>query len=412
MNYVILGASAAGINGARELRRLDPSSKITLISQDQQIYSRCILHHYLSGARTLEQLSFVEKNFAQLYQIDHIPGRTCISLDVPAKEVCLDQGERIPYDKLLIATGASSFFPPIPGLKDADGVLGFRNLDDALCLKEKAAEKDHIVIMGGGLVGVDALSGLLHRGKKLVLVEMADRLLGKQLDHRAAWAYQERFQKKGVSFYLNAGIQEVRTGQDGEIRELVLRDGTVLPCDLLVVTAGVRSNTAFLQDSPVEVNSFGLVIDSQGQTNQKDIFGAGDVTGSSPIWPAAVKEGMVAARSMAGKRAEMTAFFASKATMNFEQLPSMSLGVCDPPDDSYIVELSDQKGCYKKIIHKDGKIYGAILQGDLSYGGILTQLIANQIDVSKVKKPLFEIDYSDFFQMKDNFEFYYEGESL
>lgn len=112
---------------------------------------------------------------------------------------------------------------------------------------------------------------------------------------------------------------------------------------------------------------------------------------------------------MCGINSEMTDFFASKSTMNFLGIPTMSLGINTPPDETYQIEIeSDDDGNYKKIIHKDGKIYGAILQGDLSYSGVLTQLIKRKIDVSKIEKPLFKIDYSDFFNEKSNFEFYYE----
>ena len=105
----------------------------------------------------------------------------------------------------------------------------------------------------------------------------------------------------------------------------------------------------------------------------------------------------------------MTDFFASKSTMNFLGIPTMSLGINTEPDDTYeVVTYSDDNGNYKKVIHKDGKIYGAIIQGDLSYAGVLTQLVKRKIDISKIKKPLFDIDYSDFFNEKANFEFYYE----
>ena len=104
----------------------------------------------------------------------------------------------------------------------------------------------------------------------------------------------------------------------------------------------------------------------------------------------------------------MTDFFASKSTMNFLDIPTMSLGVPEKPDDTYEEIVEDTGDQYRKVIHKGGTIYGAILQGDLAYGGVLTQLIARKIDVSRVKKPLFSIDYSDFFHTGDNFEFYYE----
>ena len=253
---------------------------------------------------------------------------------------------------------------------------------------------------------------------------MEGHLLAKQLDARSSKTYEEAMENEGIRLHLGVGIREV-CSENGTITSLKLTDGTELACDMLVVTAGVRPNIDFLKGSGVECDQFGLVIDRYGQTSVPDIYGAGDVTGRSPIWPAAVKQGMVAAVNMAmddaqeggraamddaqeDRRATMDDFFASKSTMNFLDIPTMSLGIPERPDHSYEVVLEDRDGIYRKVIHKNGKIYGAILQGDLSYGGVLTQLIASKIDVSKVKKPLFEIDYSDFFHTKDNFEFYYE----
>ena len=122
-----------------------------------------------------------------------------------------------------------------------------------------------------------------------------------------------------------------------------------------------------------------------------------------------MKQGIIAASNMAGVERKQTDFFASKSTMNFLGIPSMSLGDVNGDGPDLTVEVREGKGSYKKIVHKNGKIVGAILQGDLAYGGILQQLIAYKIDVSRVKKPVFDIDYSDFFHMSDNFEFYYDA---
>ena len=414
MRYIVLGASAAGINGAKELRKCNPDAEILMIAKDQQVYSRCILHHYVSGNRDEEGICFVEKDFFTRYRIDFIRGTACVSLDGEKKTVTLEDGQEMTFDKLLIATGASSFLPPIEGLDEnlnqAGDVFGFRNLADAKKIKELAAQKKHIVVLGGGLVGVDVLAGLLHMGKQPVLVELAGHLLSKQLDKRAAATYEEAFTRKGAAFLFGKGLQRVVSDAQGALQEVVLQDGTTLPCDMLIVTIGVKANIEFLKNSKIETDRQGLVIDVHGQTSHPDIYGAGDVTGRSPIWPNAVKEGIIAARAMSGRESEMKDFFASKATMNFEGIPSMSLGLPDAADDSFRTEIWEEGKSYKKIIEKEGKIYGAILQGDLSYAGILTQLISHKIDVSRVKKPIFSIDYSDFFHLKDNFEFYYEGE--
>ena len=413
MRYVVLGASAAGINGVRQLRKQCPEAEIILVSKDSSIYSRCILHHYLGNMRTKEELCFAEDDFEDRYKADWRKGVTCTGLDDKEKQVCLSDGTSIAYDRLLIATGSHTLLPAVKGLLGTEGVYGFHNLDEVEAIKKGAVKAEHIVVMGGGLTGLDVAVGFLRLVKKVGLVEMEGHLLAKQLDARSSGTYEKAMEHKGIVLHLGVGIREV-CQQEGTVTSLKLTDGSELACDMLVVTAGVRPNIDFLKGSDVECDRFGLVIDRYGQTSVPDIYGAGDVTGRSPIWPAAVKQGMVAAVNMAmghganGRRATMDDFFASKSTMNFLGIPTMSLGIPERPDDSYDVVMEDKDGIYRKVIHKNGKIYGAILQGDLSYGGVLTQLIARKIDVSKVKKPLFEIDYSDFFHTKENFEFYYE----
>ena len=409
MRYVVLGSSAAGVNGVRELRKLDKNSEIIMISRDEAIYSRCILHKYLCGERDLQGISFVENDFDSLYNIQWIKGKACTGLNPGEKYVILDDDSRVSYDKLLIATGSHSFIPPIKNLREAKNAIGFRNLDDIEILKEVAKTCEHIIVMGSGLVGIDCTTGFLELGVKVTLVDMAGWLLNRQLDEEAANTYKEAFAKEGIAQYYGVGVSEVILDDDKKIKEAVLTDGTVLPCDFMVLTAGVRPNVEFLQDTGIELSKFGLVYDETGKTSDNSIYGAGDVSGTSPIWPVAVKEGMIAASNMAGVPRKMTDFFASKSTMNFLGIPSMSLGDVNlTEEEGYQIETRKTESAYKKIIHKDGRIVGALLQGDLAYGGVLQQLIARRIDVRKVKKPIFDVDYSDFFHMRENFEFTYD----
>ena len=408
MKYVIIGSSAAGVNAVRELRKYDQEGEIVLVSKDQNIYSRCILHQYLSGERTLERLNFAEPDFAVLYRVNWMKGREAVSLRPADHILVLDGNEELSYDRLLVATGSHTFIPPIKGLSEAENYIGFRNIDDIEVLKEVPKKAGHIVVLGSGLIGIDCATGFLHMGVRVTLVDFAGWLLNKQLDARAAQTYIDAFREQGVEQYYGVGVDEVRTDGNHQIYEIALSDGTVLPCDYFVVTAGVRSNVEFLQDSGLELSKFGLVYDGHGRTSDPDVFGAGDVSGLSPIWPVAVKEGMVAAANMAGQNRKMTDFFASKSTMSFLGIHTMSIGTVTPPDDSYRVDVYDKNGVYKKVVSKDGVIVGALLQGDLAYGGVLQQMIARKIDVTRVKKPLFEIDYSDFFHEKANLEFAYE----
>ena len=402
MKYVIVGASAAGLNAAKTLRSLDANVDITLVSKDNRIHSRCIMHHYLKDKRTLEQLNFVGPDFIADSRINWKKGVAVTKVDTNKKELTLSVGDPVPYDKLLIAAGSSSAFPAtIKNLSEAkSGVSGFRNIEDAIAIKKLAADPavKNIVVLGAGLVSIDAIEGLLKFGKKLSLVELTTHMLSKQLDPHAASAYERAFIQAGVKQFYGTKVNELVLNEEGGVKQVELESGVRIPCDLFIVASGVSPNVSFLEGSGIIVNEKGLAFDHFGKTNVEHVFGAGDISGRSSIWSAAVKQGIIAAYNMVGKPLEQTDFFVSKSTMNFLNIATMSLGSPEPPDDSYSVEIDiDDKGNYKKIIHKGGEIIGAIVQGDLSYAGILTQLIREKIDVSKVEKPLFKIDYSDFF---------------
>ncbi len=406
MRYVVLGASAAGINGAKEIRKIDKEAEIILISRDENVYSRCILHHYISDHRDVSQLDFSDENFFERYDIQWRKGRDVVRIDSGRREVYLDNGEVVDYHKLLIATGASSFIPPVENLRSAKRVYGLRNLEDAQGIREDAKNIKSACVIGAGLVGIDAVTGLMELGIKVNLVEMSDRILPLQLDKKASSKYEEMFKERGVDFSFSSRASRLEVDSENNPVALHLEGGKEVPCDMVVVATGVRSNINFLEDSGVSTDRLGLVIDDRGRTNDPHIFGAGDVTGRNPIWPNAVKEAVVAANNMMGSEMIMDDFFSSKNTMNFMDLPTMSIGSV-LPEEGDVVEVDEFQGIYKKIIHKDGRIKGALLQGDLSYSGVLTHLIKNKRDISKINKNIFEIDYSDFFRLKENGEYSY-----
>ena len=408
MRYVVIGASAAGISGAKTLRELDKEAEIVLVSKDENVYSRCILHHYISNHRDVDALNFTSKEFFEENNITWMKGLEVKALNDKDQVLELSSGETLSYDKLLVCSGASAFIPPVPGLREGNNVVGLRNLDDAILIKEQAKKVKNVVVLGAGLVGIDAVSGLLGQGLNISLVEMSNKILPLQLDKHASDVYEKKFIEEGVSLKLDVKAEKLLLDENNNPKALLLNTGEEVPCELVVVATGVRSNIAFMENSNVECDRFGLIIDAKGKTNVENIYGAGDVTGRNPIWPTAVKEGIIAAHNMLGKEMIMTDFFGSKNTMNFVGIATMSLGMVEPADETYIVETKVEGDNYKKIIHKDGKIYGAIIQGDLSYAGVLTQLIKENIDVSKVTKGLFDIDYADFFNIEKNFEFSYK----
>ena len=407
MVCVVVGVSAAGINAAKTLREIDKNIEIILVSKDEYVYSRCILHHFLDGRRDMKSLDFTPENFFETYKIKWVKGVEVIGIDTNEKKLKLSNNEEVSYDKVILATGSSSFLPPIENLRSANNVIGLRNLDDAIKIKEEVKKVKNVAILGAGLVGVDALAGLLDYGVNITLIEMGDRILPLQLDKYAAGVYEERLREEGVDFRFGVRAEKVIVDNNNNPLSIKLNTGEEVPCELIIACTGVISNIGFLKDSGIECDKFGLIINSKGETNVRDVYGAGDITGRNPIWPTAVKEGIVAANNVLGKMIYMNDFFGSKNTMNFCGVATMSLGMVNAPDNSYIEEKQIKGKDYKKIIHKDGVIYGAIIQGDLSYVGVLTQLIKENIDIRKVTKPLFNIDYSDFFNEKENLEFVY-----
>lgn len=408
MRYIVIGASAAGISGAKTLRELDENAEIILISKDEHVYSRCILHHYISGHRDIDKLNFTDGNFFKENNINWIKGVEVKGVNDAEKNIILSNAEVLSYDKLMICSGASAFIPPVEGLRKANNVVGLRNLDDAVIIKEQVKNVKNVVVLGAGLVGIDAVSGLIDYDVNITLVEMGEKILPLQLDSYTSKVYESKFTEYGVNLKLGVKAEKLLLDSNNNPKRLMINTGEEIPCELVIVATGVRSNISFLENSNIKCDKFGLIIDENGKTNIKDVYSAGDVSGRNPIWPTAVKEGIIAANNMAGKDMVMTDFFGSKNTMNFVGVATMSIGMVEPKDATYNVEVDIDGENYKKIIHKDGKIYGSIIQGDLSYAGILTQLIKENIDISKVKKSLFDIDYSDFFNIEKNFEFSYK----
>lgn len=172
MRYVVIGASAAGISGAKTLRELDKEAEIILVSKDENVYSRCILHHYISNHRDVDALNFTSKDFFEENNITWMKGLEVKALNDAEQTLELSNGESLRYDKLLVCSGASAFVPPVPGLREGKNVVGLRNLEDAVLIKEQAKKVKNVVVLGAGLVGIDAVSGLLGQGLNLSLIHI------------------------------------------------------------------------------------------------------------------------------------------------------------------------------------------------------------------------------------------------
>ena len=415
MKYVILGASAAGINAAKTIRELDPKGEITVISKDQEVYSRCMLHHIISGSRLPQEINFTEDNFFEKYNINWLTGQEAISLNTEEKTILLSDVTKQSYDRLLIATGSSSFMPPIENLDRGKQVFGLRTIEDARSITQAAEKTNTAVVIGAGLIGMDAAYALASRGLKVTIIETAAHILPLQLDKTAAKKYEKLFREHGLEFCFNETAASVKLDHDNNVLGVQLKSGSFLDCGIIVVAAGVRPNTGFLRNTPVSIGR-GIKVNAYQQTSVPDIYAAGDVCESietftsqfslTPIWPSAVLQGRVAGSNMAGIARQLETNFAFKNSMSFYGLHTVSFGLNKLPNDSYSELIYRDDKNYKKVILKDGLIRGAILQGDISNAGLIGKLVQDRINISPPDQ-IFDLTYANFFAQKENGEFYF-----
>ena len=405
MRHLILGSSAAAIAAARVLRQALPNDEIIMASADERIYSRCMLHRYLAGERIFGSLDFTEPDFFDQNAIQWLPNNPALSLDCRAQTVHCKNGA-IAYDKLLIATGTVSLVPDIPGLRSAENVYTLGSLKDAVLIKRRAKNARNIIILGSGLVGMDAAYGLAGSGAVVRIIEIAGHIIPMQLDSDVASMYQAQFEKAGVQFHLCKRAVAVELDENSNATALELDDGVILPCDMIIVAVGVRANTDYLKNSPIKLEKKlenGVIVDKHMLTSVSDIYAAGDVTGISGSWYAAVKQGRVAAHNMASpENSSYEDKFQTNHktnTINFSGMTTLSIGKVNPPFDGYEVLQYREVNKYFKLIMKNGIAEGVLLYGDISNSGYWKYIIKNAVPLNKLKKSPVLADFADFYDI-------------
>lgn len=393
MNYVIIGNSAAGTAAAETIRQQDPAGAVIMLSKDTSFYSRCQLHLLATGQRSAQEANFLPDGWAERHVVDLRLGRTVTGIDAERRLVQCDNGELVAYDRLLLTTGSRSTLPPIPGM-EGEGIYGLRNLDDAEQLRQVFRDKQHIVIIGAGLVGCELAEALKEVGHPSVsLLEMAPHPLPLQLEEVTGTRLRELMQQHGVAMYCGDGVTAVERNADGTPAAILLKSGLRLPADLIVAAAGVRANTELLTSLGAECNR-GIVIDEGCRTSLPDIFAAGDVTEcrdvtldrvmSSAIWPAARKQGRVAGINMAGGLASLQEHTGLRASVSLFGASMVSVGAVFSPDPTWqkkVYDHTDSRGrlcgkvCYTD---NDSVLKAAILWGDISQAGLYGQAVVNR----------------------------------
>lgn len=404
--YVIIGGSAGGIGAVEAIREVDPIGTLTVIS-DESVpqYSRPMISEYVSKEATVDTMKYRDDQFWRNNNVQTLTGRTANKIDFTKKQVTLDGGDKIDYEKLLIATGGKPFVPRMEG-GEKDGVFTFTELSSAKDIEDKLEHSKSAVVIGGGLIGVSAAEALVKRGIKVTLVELKDNILNLTLDKTASDIAEKVLTEAGVTVITGQTVQRILGRKDNEaaVGGVVMTDGKKIPCDLVVVAIGVIPRTELAKETDLKLNR-GIVVDRFMRTNIAEVYACGDVAEAHdfllnenrllPLWPLAHMGGRVAGYNMAGKQVEYEGGTVMSSLKYFD-LPIIAVGNVNPEElDDYevLVELKPEKTVYKKILLKDGAIVGFIFLGDIEKTGILFRLLKNHVDVSEIKDKLLSEDF-------------------
>jgi len=392
--YLIIGNGVAGNAAAEHIRKHDPEGNIAVFSRESQpFYYVPALPEYLAGAKAADQIIIHPQNWYDRHRIDLHLNTRVTQIDPDRKFVETHRGERFPFDKLLLATGGNSFVPPMQGA-DSPGVFTLRTLADADRIKQAAAVANTAVLIGGGLLGLEAGNGLRQMGLKVLVVEFFPRLLPRQLDAAGAAILQRQMEDMGFTFRLGAKTREIAAGPDG--LTVNLESGEQLKGDLVLISAGVRPDLSLAQALGLKIDK-GVQVDDTMKTSRDGIYAAGDLIEHRGrfygIWPAAMEQGAVAGAAMAGQVAQYQGTLPSNL-LKVVGVDLVAAGDIDADGKlTAVVQTDSAKKIYRKLVIRDNLLVGAILLGDIRGSAEIQVAIGKQQDISLLKNELAQADF-------------------
>lgn len=380
MKYVIIGNSAAAVGCIEGIRKVDTKGEITVISDEtHHTYSRPLISYYLLGKVTRETMHYRDENFYKDNNVTALLGEKAVKID--KKEVTLESGKTVPFDKLLIATGSSPFVPPMKGLDSVENKFSFMKFDDALALENVLTPASKVLIVGAGLIGLKCAEGIGRITKDITVVDLADRILSSILDEEGAALMQNHLEEDGMKFHLSDCVETF----DNSVAHL--KSGKEVVFDVLVLAVGVRPNTELAQNAGAAVEK-GIVTDETQKTTLDNVYAAGDCVLTEDVTfggkrilallPNAYMQGEVAGINMAGGNAEFT----NGAPMNAIGFNGYHILTAGTYTGEAITEKDGEN--YKKLFVKDDLLKGFILMGNVSRGGIYTNIMKKKIPLSSL----------------------------
>lgn len=388
---VVVGNGMAGCRAVEEILARDADRfAITIFGAEPRVnYNRIMLSPVLAGEKEFDDIVI---NTAEWYvenDITLISGDPVVSIDRDSKTVTSASGRIEAYDRLLIATGSEPFIIPVPG-KDLSGVVSFRDLDDVDKMLAAASLGGNAVVIGGGLLGLEAAHGLSLRGMAVTVLHLMPTLMERQLDEAAGWLLKTELERRGQVILTGADTAEI-LGKDGKVTGVKLKDGREIPCSIVVMAVGIRPSTALARQAGLEVER-GIMVDDHMVTSDPAIMAVGECVQHRGICYGLVAPLWEMCRSLADAAVSAPSGYTGSVTstkLKVSGIDLFSAGDFSGGEGCEDIVMRDAaRGVYKRVIVKDSKLVGAVLYGDTADGSWYFDLLKREEDVSDIREAL------------------------
>ena len=398
MQLVMVGNGMAGVRTLEELLKIAPDLyEITIFgAEPHPNYNRILLSPVLAGEQTLEQIVLNDWAWYAEHGITLHAGCTVTEVNRARRTVQAVRGTgetiSVPYDRLILATGSNPFLLPIPG-KDLDGVLAYRDIADTQAMIDAAAQYRHAVVIGGGLLGLEAANGLMKRGLQVTVVHAGEWLLDRQLDPTAGQMLQKALQERGMAFLMQAQTEALLGNAAGRVQAVRFKDGSEIPADLVVMAVGIRPNTALAESMRLHVDRGIVVGDTMQTTTDPRIYAVGECAAHRGIAYGLVaplfEQGRVAANHLAEFGIGRYLGSQTSTKLKVTGIDLFSAGDFMGGAGTEEIVMSDPgAGQYKKLVLKDDKLVGACLYGNTVDGSWYFQLLREGRSVAELRSSL------------------------
>ncbi len=372
--YLIIGNGIAGMTAAETIRENDPTGHITLVTDEETpFYNRIRLCDCISGDLPLSELTGVPQNWHEAKGITLKVTTPITRLDPSMGIAVTGKGEHLPWDKVLIATGGSPRIPEIKGV-EKKGVVTLRTLADARTILASPSKAQEVVIIGGGLLGLEAGHALTKRGKRVTIIENAHRILPRQLDAHGADLLMKKIEGRGLRLHTGVAVTEI-TGK-AQATGVVLTSGTTIPADMILISAGIRPNTHLAETAGITA-PHGIPVDTAMETPHRGIFAAGDCAAFNDtihgIWATGMEQGRIAGLNMSGQSARYLEPNIS-TILKVTGINLASAGDVDAKGEHDSI-VHTAKGIYKKAVFHGDRLAGCQMVGNMDQFNVIREYI-------------------------------------